>query len=363
MSKPVIDLEQLRNFIPFDSLTDSHLEEIRGQIGIMNLGPQRIVFKRDSSTREAFFLISGAVDLTDEHFEVRHFPADDDENYLALDNYRQHRVNCITTEPTIFYTIDREHLDLLMTWTQAAEAMVEEEDDQAEVDWMEALLQSGVFSQVPPSKIQSLFVKFEEREVQLGEVIVREGEPGDTFYVIKKGKAMVTREKAGREATVAALTSGHYFGEDALISNAPRNATITMTSDGVLMCLDQDSFREILQETVIQTITEEKMEELSEEGDRACVLLDVRLPMEFKHDRRPGARNIPLTNLRQEIKSLEKDFIYVVSCDGGGRSQLGAYLLSGAGLEAYVLEQPQGQSDDEEHAREEEESEAGPDQT
>ena len=360
MTEPVVDLDELKRFIPFDSLTDSHLEEIRGQIGVMNPGPQRIVFKRGSATREAFFLISGAVDLTDEHFEIRHFPADDDENYLALDNYGQHHVNCITTEPTTFYTIDREHLDLLMTWVQAAEAMLDEGDNESEVDWMEALLQSGVFSQVPPSKIQSLFVKFEEREVKLGEVIVSEGEPGDSFYVIKQGKAMVSRKRAGREETVAALTAGHYFGEDALISDAPRNATITMTSDGVLMCLDQESFREILQETVIQTVTEEEMERLSEDGDRACVLLDVRLPMEFKHDRRPGARNIPLTDLRREVKSLEKDFIYVVSCDGGGRSQLGAYLLSEAGLEAYVLDQRQGEAHEEQDRNEE--SEAGPDE-
>lgn len=346
MNETAIDLEQLRRFIPFDSLTDSHLAEIREKIRVLNLGPARMVFKLGTATDQAFFLISGAVDLADENFEVRTFPADDDENYLALDNYPKHRVNCITTEPTILYAIDRKHLDLLMTWTQAAEAMLDEDDDEETPDWMDALLQSGVFSQVPPSKIQSLFVKFQENEVHLGEVVVREGEPGDTFYVIKQGKAMVSRQKAGKEQTVAALTAGNYFGEDALISDTPRNATVTMTSDGVLMTLDQEDFREILQHSVIHTINREKMEELSEEGDRACVLLDVRLPMEFKHDRTPGARNIPLTELRKEVKSLEKDFIYVVTCDGGGRSQLGAYLLSEAGLEAYVLEQNQGRTED-----------------
>ncbi len=114
-----------------------------------------------------------------------------------------------------------------------------------------------------------------------------------------------------------------------------------MTSDGTLMCLGQEEFRDLLQETVIQRVTPEEMREMLEDGDRACVLLDVRLPMEFKHDRKPGAKNVPLNELRGGVKHMEKDFIYVVSCDGGGRSQLGCYLLNEAGFEAYVLDQPQ----------------------
>lgn len=338
-----VDLERLQEFMPFDCLTESHLNEIKGKIEILNYPPAKVVFKRGDSTARAFFLIQGSVDLTDASFQVRNFPADDDENYLALDNYSSHTVNAITTEPTVFYAINREHLDLLMTWTQAAESMLEEEDDEETPDWMDALLESELFSQIPPAKIQSLFVKFQEREVDLGEKIIQQGESGDTFYVIKQGKAMVTREQSGKEETVAALSSGSFFGEDALISDAERNATVTMTSDGVLMCLAKEDFRELLQETVIKRVTEQQMREMMDEGDHACVLLDVRLPMEFKHDRKPGAKNIPLTELRREIKQLEKDFIYVVSCDGGGRSELGCYLLTEAGFEAYVLEQPRGE--------------------
>lgn len=335
-----LDLEKLQEFMPFDCLTESHLREIQGQIEVIELPANKVVFKQGQSSRQALFLMQGAVDLTDKNYEVRHFPADDDENYLALDNYNQHTFNAITTEPTVFYGIERSHLDLLMTWTQAAEAMLDDEDEETS-DWMDALLESDLFGQIPPAKIQSLFTKFEEREVELGETIVREGESGDTFYVIKEGKAMVTREESGKRKTLAALTAGNFFGEDALISETERNATVTMTSDGILMCLGKDEFRELLQETVIKRVTNDEMREMMEDGDRACVLLDVRLPMEFKHDRKPGAKNVPLTELRRELKNLEKDFVYVVSCDGGGRSQLGCYLLNEAGFEAYVLDQPQ----------------------
>ena len=354
MSDNEIDLERLQEFIPFDCLSDSHLREISGQIKVMNLAPARLLFKRGQSTEEAFFLISGTLDLTDASFQVRKFTGDDDENYLALDNYAEHTVNAITAEPCIVYAIERNKLDLLMTWTQAAESMLDEDADEHERDWMDALLESELFQQIPPQKIQSLFVKFEEREVALGDVIVREGEPGDTFYVIKQGKAMVTRKQGAKDETLAALTTGNFFGEDALISDAPRNATVTMTSDGVLMCLGAEDFHDLLHSSVIRRLKEADVEKMEDEGDRAIVRIDVRLPMEFKHDRVPGARNIPLNELRRQVKSLEKDFVYVVSCDGGRRSELGTYLLTEAGLEAYSLERaksaPPAETSDEEKA-------------
>lgn len=333
-----IDLEKLTRFIPFDCLSNSHVRDICGQIQLISLPPARVVFKLGDRADLAYFLISGSVDLTDASFQVRKFPADDDENYLALDNYPAHTVNAITTEPSIVYAIERNKLDLLMTWTQAAESMLEEEDDERERDWMDALLASDLFSQIPPQKIQQLFVRFEEKEVSLGEKIIVEGEPGDSFYVIKQGKAMVSRKHGSRDETLAGLSSGSFFGEDALIADSARNATVTMTSDGILMRLGQEDFRDLLQASVVRRVSEEEVEKISDEGDRACVMIDVRLPMEFKHDRTPGARNIPLNELRRQLKTLEKDFAYMVSCDGGRRSELGAYLLTEAGLDAYVLE-------------------------
>ncbi|WP_287963212.1 cyclic nucleotide-binding domain-containing protein [Alcanivorax sp.] len=337
MSNQTADMSRLENFIPFDCLSESHRNEIQGQISVIKIAPGRLLFKRGQSSDKAYFLIKGSLDLTDASFQVRHFTADDDENYLAIDNYAEHTINAITAEATTLYAIDRNKLDLLMTWTQAAESMLDDEDDANERDWMDALLSSELFSAVPPAMIHSLFVKFQEREVQLGEVIVKEGDHGDTLFVIKQGKAMVTRIKGAKQETLAALSAGRFFGEDALISESPRNATITMTSDGVLMCLGKSDFQAILQDSVIRHLTEDELDTMVLEAEAACILVDVRLPMEFRHDRTPGARNLPLNELRREALNLEKDFFYVV-CGDGRRSELGAYILSEAGLSAYVLD-------------------------
>lgn len=334
-----IDLERLKEFTPFDSLSDAHLRDLAPKLTVARLGKGKVLFKRGQQDPKCHFLLKGTVDLADAAFVVRPLAADDPENYLALDNYPEHRVSAISSSPdTLVVSIDRDHLDLVLTWSQAAESL--EDDDQPDggnTDWMEALLASDLFASIPPANIQQLFVKFKEKEVHLGDVILKEGDDGDRFYVIKEGRALVTRGTGSNQKNLAALKSGACFGEDALIGDTKRNATVTMTTDGVLMELDKESFIKLLKEPVIQQITEEQYDKMEEEADEGVVLIDVRLPLEFKHDHLAHARNIPLPELRKEIRDLEKVFTYVITCDGGRRSEIGAYILNEAGLRALVL--------------------------
>ncbi|MFZ5724592.1 MAG: cyclic nucleotide-binding domain-containing protein [Pseudomonadota bacterium] len=333
-----IDLERLKEFTPFDSLSDAHLRDLAPKLAVARLGKGKVLFKRGQQDPKCHFLLKGSVDLADAAFVVRKLAADDPENYLALDNYAEHRVSAITNSDCLVVSIDRDHLDLVLTWSQAAESLDDDDQpDDGNTDWMEALLASDLFSQVPPANIQQLFVKFKEKEVHLGDVIIREGDDGDAFYVIKEGRALVTRGTGSNQKTLAALKNGACFGEDALIGDTKRNATITMTTDGVVMALDKESFIKLLKEPVIQQVTEEQYQKMVDEAEEGVVLIDVRLPLEFKHDHLAHARNIPLPELRKEIRDLEKVFTYVVTCDGGRRSEIGAYLLNEAGLRALVL--------------------------
>jgi CRP-like cAMP-binding protein len=75
-------------------------------------------------------------------------------------------------------------------------------------------------------------------EAAAGDVVIREGEPGDLFYVIESGEVEVTKE--GRH--VATLGSGEFFGEIALLRDVPRTATVTALSDTVLQALDRATF-------------------------------------------------------------------------------------------------------------------------
>lgn len=85
---------------------------------------------------------------------------------------------------------------------------------------------------------------FETREFKAGEVIVKEGDKGDSFFVIEDGTAVVT--KNGTE--VNQLTAGNYFGELAIIFESPRAATVTATSTLRAAMLDADAFNRLMPE-------------------------------------------------------------------------------------------------------------------
>jgi rhodanese-related sulfurtransferase len=155
--------------------------------------------------------------------------------------------------------------------------------------------------------------------------------------VITEGRCLVTRETPlSREGGIklAELRVGDTFGEEALISGAKRNATVTMVTDGALMRLGKDDFNSLLNEPMLSWVDYARATQIVAQGG---AWLDVRLPSEYNHDHIDKAINIPLYFIRLKLKSLEKSTKYVVYCDTGRRSSAAAYVLSERGYDAYVL--------------------------
>jgi len=102
---------------------------------------------------------------------------------------------------------------------------------------------------------------FAIENVKPGKVIFRQGEEGDCAYFIHSGEVEVIREKDGTEELVDRLGKGQYFGEMALISNAPRNATVRSVSPVRLAILGKQNFLAMLslmphtQEDIMNTIS------------------------------------------------------------------------------------------------------------
>jgi rhodanese-related sulfurtransferase len=336
-----IDSKQLQGFIPFDYLTSACIEDLTSQFREHTLGKGKILFKRGSEDYECHFLIDGDIDLADENFNITKIAADSEDNYLALDNSSHiHRTSAITTTECQFYSINRDYLDLVTTWSQLSEDLEEQDpdfEDSEGLDWMDALLTSPLFTRIPAANIQKLLVRFKERAVNIGEVIVKEEEQGEEFYVIKNGRAIVSQGDGHKEKTLAAIQTGDCFGEDALIGESARNATVTMASNGSLMVLDKVDFDELLKKPIIKSISMEELLIQMDEGDSGTVLIDVRRPQEFRHDRLKNSENVPLNHLREKLKSMNHDFHYVVCCDGGRRSEVAAYIMTESGFNAVCL--------------------------
>jgi cAMP-dependent protein kinase regulator len=104
------------------------------------------------------------------------------------------------------------------------------------------LAQVPMFRACTSAQIDELCALADPQAVDPDQVLVREGDVGDEFYVLGSGEAVVTR--GGQE--VARLEPGDFFGELALFDEAPRNATVTSTTGVTLVGLGRDAFQKML---------------------------------------------------------------------------------------------------------------------
>jgi ATP-binding cassette subfamily B protein len=103
-----------------------------------------------------------------------------------------------------------------------------------------------LFQELEAEMLERIAARFVTEIYPADRLVVREGDPGDRFYVIVRGRVDVERQAASEAQRVAVLSDGDHFGEIALLRNAPRNATIRTTQPTVLLSLPRDSFLRLL---------------------------------------------------------------------------------------------------------------------
>lgn len=103
------------------------------------------------------------------------------------------------------------------------------------------LVRCDVFKHLTPRSLAEMSDHLHSEHVQAGKNIIREGDPGDKFYLIRQGAVRVRRGPEQKE--VATLREGDFFGEMALLTGQPRNASVEAVTDTLLYVLSQDQFR------------------------------------------------------------------------------------------------------------------------
>jgi len=335
-----ISTELLRGFSPLDGLKRDNLAALARKVQIRELSPGQLLFKEGDTEKRTIYVVSGILELVDQAKVVGKVEGGTDLARNPVAPVYPRRVTAKARDRVQFISIDSDLLDVMLTWDQTGTYEVSElqgKSDQGSEDWMTMLLQTKAFHKIPPANIQAIFMRMQQINYRTGDVILKQGAEGDYFYVLIRGSALVTRETplSKEGIKLAELNVGDTFGEEALISEAKRNATVTMQSDGAVMRLGKDDFKKLLNEPMLDWVTVSQAEEIIRTGGQ---WLDVRLPSEFENQHLDGAINIPLYFIRLKISTLDQSKRYIVCCDTGRRSSAGAYILSERGYQAYVLQ-------------------------
>ncbi len=335
-----VDKGILNNLVPLSGLNPENLYELSNKAVVTHVPAGKLVFKAGDTDKQNVYIISGEVELIDSHNQRILLVTGGSEasrHPICHNQPRSH--SCRVLKDAKVLRVDSNLLDIMLTWDQTGAYQIEDlsNTDDGQEDWMNHILQCQAFHKIPPTNIQAMFMCMETIDFRPGDKVIKQGDDGDYFYVIKSGRALVTRATPSNPKGIklAELSAGDSFGEEALISNAKRNATITMLTRGTLVRLSKDNFINLLNEPILNWVDYAEGQEMVAQGD--AIWLDVRLPSEFDNQHIPDAVHMPLIFLRIKFKTLDPKKKLILCCDTGRRSSAAAYLLAERGFDTYIL--------------------------
>jgi len=210
--------------------------------------------------------------------------------------------------------------------------------DEETNDWMSQILNSHLFQNISFQEIQKIFLLFEQIDVIKDDRIIEQGDAGDYYYIVSEGHFRVSRNIPNQknEFKLADLHEGNGFGEEALIGNVQRNASVTALTDGKLTRIKKDNFVNLIKDKVLRSVSYDEIKNMVKLG---AICLDIRFKNEFEHAtlKLKECRNFPLDTLRIDMDKLDKDKVYITYCDNGARSAIAAFLLMERGFKVSHL--------------------------
>ncbi len=333
----------IRALVPINRLPPSDRQRVAASATLLRFSDGQQVFAQGQRDPYVHYLLVGHVDLICDGREVGRVSATSKAARRALDPPGPKKLTVRAAERVVVARFLR---DALARDTQGAvlpaaarELEVSEIAAEQSSDWMTRMLQSPLLANLPATNIQRIFSRMERLDARADQIIVKQGEPGDYYYVIEQGYCEVTREIAGgrREIHLSDLGPGHAFGEAALVSGLPRDATVVMLTDGTLMRMGGADFDELIRQPLLSRLTVERAVAETQAG---AGWLDVRYPEEYARQTLRNSRNLPLTVLRLQSQRLPKDGRYVVCADDPGQAAVGAFLLIARGFRVEYLDAP-----------------------
>lgn len=106
-----------------------------------------------------------------------------------------------------------------------------------------------LFKDLEQADLKNLAGMFSTEHVPAGRTVITEGDKGNRFYIIVRGKVAVTAKRGAAEAVqIVTLVDGDYFGEISLLSNIPTTATVTTLTQSIFITLQREQLDRLIQQ-------------------------------------------------------------------------------------------------------------------
>jgi cAMP-dependent protein kinase regulator len=213
-------------------------------VRLRTLPPGRAIF-RQGDQPDAFYVVrSGEMAVEDQHpdtgdtRQIRSIGRGEAFGELGLIDMSPRRATLRALTSTQLFEVDKGTFDRLLVES------IHAPDFGPTMQAFAELRALSPFRRHSTDRLAELLEHGEWRALGPGDVVIRQGDPGDAFYVIGSGQAEVTRNGAH----IVTLGPGEHFGELALLNDAPRNATVTAQTPLRVFRLDRDGFDAVVAE-------------------------------------------------------------------------------------------------------------------
>lgn len=325
-------IERLRTNTLFSHIHPAQLQQLLHDSPEQSAEPDFELVIEGRGLSDVLILLSGEVEVSKtwtsrdgtERTHAWQVGGNEGESDFALIHAFGGNVRARTLTDVRYIVLRGSDIDELLGWSQLDQHMV-------------FAKHLKVFRNIPLEHVKMAFDRMGQREVEAGETIIHQGELGDCYYIILSGQAEVSQTDPfnGVVSSIAVLGDGDAFGEEALLQNAHRNATVKMNTPGQLLVLSKADFDQLLKPVMVQEIDSQSAQIMIDRG--SAKLIDCRYDIEFEQSRIPGAMLVPLDQLRDGVSTISPSVTYIVYCSSGRRSKAATFLLNERGVKAMSL--------------------------
>ncbi len=336
------DGRALRKRIPLTTMPTQYFDDLCTKIKVNEVSAGHFLFHRKDPTTAFIYLLQGTISLESDALKIETITANSDAAKFAIAHQFPRKISARALDGVRYVSLALdafEHPELDYQ-EQESTYMVNNDDPETQDpdDWMSTLLQCPVFQRLPAVNLQRILMSLEHIEFKKGEVIFQQGDIGDYYYIIKKGRCALSRQASKRSKPIKLfeLSDHDTFGEDSLLSGEPRSMTITAISNIQLSRIDKQAFITLIKEPALTYIEPNQIQQELEPPN--VTLLDIRTNDEYKQGHIAGSRNIPFFSLRMNVNDLRRDTKKIILiCTDGSLSQAAAFMLINNRLDAIIV--------------------------
>ena len=236
----------LRRIALFTTMNEAEIDLLLSRLRAEHYSPGQVIIRQGERGDRFYIIKRGHVEVTirDERGVsevVNQLARGDYFGELALLRDAPRSATCRATLPTEVLSLTRQDFDRLVKARFALREKVDRSIARADL-----LRRIPLFAELDSLQIQLIAAQLREEAYEPGSVIIRQGEIGETFYVIESGRVQVSVAQDGEERVIAERGPGEYVGEIALLLKVPRTATVEALTPTRLLALHKDDFDQLV---------------------------------------------------------------------------------------------------------------------